>query len=177
MAGGGGKGKGRSWKLTKATKLYTHCKRHKELIQGGHMLCIDPSCGSTGSMPGYAIYKEGELKDSGIIEIPDVHRDLPYRLQDLLSTLQVSFQKPDLLVIEDIASRRFGRGGQSGHASLLRSTGTIMSAYPDTKVLAIRPQSWRKMLPEGWVKGDEWDAIALGHRALEVCRRIDENEI
>lgn len=170
-------GSKRKWSLTKGTKLYKECRKHMELLEGGTMLCIDPSCGSTGSMPGYAIYKAGKLEDSGIIEIPNVSRDLPYRLQDLLKVLQEDFDRPDILVTEAIAPRRFGGGGATGHASLLRSTGVVLAAYHDLPVLAIRPQAWRKMPHEGWFKDDEQDAIAFGHCALEVCRRITNGDI
>lgn len=141
------------------------------------MLCIDPSCGSSSSMPGYAIYREGTLTESGTIEIPAVGRPLADRLQDLLQALQSQFERPDLLVVEKIPPRRFGRGGAEAHASLLRSTGVVYSAYHGVPVLTIRPQQWRKMLPEGWTKGDEQDAIALGHCALEICKRIRNGEV
>ena len=162
------------WKLTPNTKIWTECRKHMDILRGGTMLCLDPSCGSASSMPGYALYSAGELVDSGIIEVSGIHRDLPYRLQDIARVLREDFPRPDVLVIEEIPVRRFGGGSATAHASLLKAAGLMMGTVEAPLVIRVRPQVWRALRPDTWKKGDEQDAIALGYAVLQVCNYVDE---
>lgn len=147
-----------------------------EIIQTGRILALDPSCGSASSMPGYAIYEAGVLTDSGIIDVPGIHRDLPYRLQDIARVLRTEFPAPDVLVIERIPARRFGGGSATAHASLLAAEGLMMGTLEVPVVVRIRPQAWRALRHEDWVKGDEEDAKAMGYALLNVCKQIQGEE-
>lgn len=170
------KKKRRSWQLTSNTTLWKTCKKNLDSIVNGKLLCLDPSCGSASSMPGYAIYENGQLKGSGTIHVEGVHRELPYRLQDIARSLREDFETPDVLVIEEIPVRRYGGGGATGHASLLKSMGLMMGTVEAPLVIRIRPQAWRALKHDDWWKDDEQDAIAMGHAVLQVCKKILEEK-
>jgi len=157
---------GLSTLLSKITK-----KVAKEIL-GGTLLAIDPSCGSASSQPGYAIYREGVLTESGILEIESISRDVGYRLRDLRSMLSDLSEENhiDVLVVEHIPARRYGGGGAAGHASLLNAEGVCLASVDAPRILRVRPQTWHSMKPEGWEKTDTWDAIAIGHCVIKIAR-------
>lgn len=155
------------------TKLWKDIRRNIPAITKGYVLAIDPSSGSmnssgSGSWPGYAIYVAGELRESGVIELESAGKDLPYRLQELAQVLRDEFERPDVLVVEKIAARRYGGGSANSHASLLKAVGVTLATPADT-VIEVRPQQWRPLRHESWFKDDEQDAIALGHATLEIA--------
>lgn len=137
-------------------------------------MAVDPSCGSRSSMPGYAIYRAGDLVESGTIQIGDVSRPLPYRLQDLGEEIRNMYLRvdPDVLVVEELPVRRFGGGSATAHASLLKSAGAVFATAPAQRVITIRPQAWRQLTHDGWYKDDEQDAIAMGHAVVAVARIV-----
>lgn len=143
-------------------------KKDRELILGGTMISIDPSCGSQSSLPGYAIYGKGVLQESGVLEI-DISKDLPYRLQELNRAL-VELGPFDVLCYENIAPRRFGGGGATGHASLLKSVGVVLGAVSYKLALGLRPNYWKRHVSRGYIKSDEADAIEMGRILIDIAR-------
>lgn len=144
------------------------------------MLVVDPSSGSSSSMPGYALFKGGQLVDSGVLQI-DSSKEVPRRLQDISNCLRSEFPEVDVLVIEDIPSRSFGRNA-SAHATLLKSVGTVLGSAQYKKFVEVAPSVWHAWLrtyPEeakGYEKGDEWDAKVMGYCVLSIAKEFTGDE-
>ena len=143
-------------------------------------MSIDPSCGSSSSMPGYALSYfdmstgRGEVTENGIIEIPNVNSPLHQRLHSLQECLQSEFGD-DLryLITEDIAPKVFGRGrGAGGHASLLKAVGVTIAACEWRDVFYVHPQSWHLYTlvkyDGAYIKSDENDARVLSELVLDT---------
>ncbi len=160
--------------LGKDSKAYGQIQSCIQPLLQGVVVCIDPSIGSTSSMPGYAVYIKGELKDSGIFTI-DPTGTVWQRLHVLAYSLRKLYQKwdPDVLVFEDILPQAHGRDAAS-HASLLKAVGAILSVSGPDHYVGLLPISWKKMTRDTYVKGDEADAIEIGYIALEEARRISQ---
>jgi hypothetical protein len=120
-------------------------------------------------MPGYAIYRGGKLEECGTLEIPNIKRDVGFRLQDIRRDLE-EFETPDVVVVEHIPSKRYGGGGAVGHASLLMAMGVALASTNAEVVLTVRPATWHSMKPVGWEKTDAWDAVAIGHCVIELAK-------
>jgi hypothetical protein len=142
----------------------------------GTVLVIDPSSGSSSSQPGYALFSGGNLTDSGTIVINHA-KEVPRRLQDIAKALQKDFPPVDVLIIEDIPVRSFGRNAHA-HATLLKSVGAILSAAQYDKFIEISPSVWHAWLSKdpaiakGYAKGDEWDAKVMGFCVLDLARTL-----
>lgn len=142
----------------------------------GIVLAVDPSVGSSSSMPGYAIYTAGILRASGTIPLNPTD-PIHVRLRGLVYALRKITQEhnPDVLVYEDIPAQRYGGGGNAGaHASLLKAVGAILSTSGTDYVVGIQPVSWKPMARSSYVKGDEADAIEIGHVVISEAARIAE---
>lgn len=146
-------------------------KSLKEALVSGTVLAVDPSCGSSSSLPGFAVYSAGELIDSGVIPI-DISQDLPGRLRQLHNFICSSMHhlSCDVLVYEDIPPRRYGGGSAHGHASLLKSVGTILGAVDHRHAIGLKPAMWTRHKSVDYVKGDEQDAIEMGRIAIAIAR-------
>lgn len=159
-------------------KVEYQTQRAVKAVLTGLMVVIDPSSGSSSSMPGYAIFKEGKLIDSGVMQI-DHRKEVPRRLQDISKCLSSEFPEADVLVIEDIPSRSFGRNAIA-HATLLKSVGCILASSKYHRFIEISPSVWHAYIKrepkeaEGYVKGDEWDAKIMGYCILELAREIQK---
>lgn len=165
--------------LSKSAQAYSQirvCTRH---ILEGRLLAIDPSCGSSSSMPGWAYYVAGQLRRSGIIQLDPV---LPIwtRLRMLVHHMRTLYREcePDVLVYEDIPAQRYGgrdrKGNAGGHASLLKAVGAILSVSGPEHVVGLHPQSWKVSARPSYVKGDENDAVEMGYVAILEAGRIAE---
>jgi hypothetical protein len=144
-----------------------------ELLEGT-VVCIDPSIGSTSSMPGWAVYRKTVLLASGIFRIDNTW-STPERLKHLhryLLDLYAEYPPPDVLVYEDIPARRQGRGNAAGHASLLKAVGAILAAPGPVGHVGLMPISWKSMARDTYRKSDEADAIEMGWVAMEAARYI-----
>lgn len=161
--------------IGKDTGAYKQIAENIQYILNGVFISIDPSIGSSSSMPGYAVYREGELVESGIFSI--AHRDasIPDRLRALHNHVRKLYTKyePDALVYEDIPVSRHG-GRADSHASLLKAVGAILAVPGTTGHVGIYPVSWKSEARDTYVKGDEADAIEIGYVAIQVARRIAE---
>lgn len=161
----------------KNTVIYKAVKKHANILAGGWVLAIDPSCGSASSDPGWAIYEKGELQDSGIIEITK-SKDLVYRLQELrrgVSGLQETYD-PDVCIVEHIPPRRFGRGGSAtGHSSLLQAMGVCLASTDARVLMRVRPRDWQALAAAVWSrskKSDKADAEGIGYALISLAKEI-----
>jgi len=163
--------------INKGTKLYEPMKKYHKLLLKGTVLSIDPSIGSNSSMPGWAIYSQMILVDSGIIEIPPKD-SIPLRLQLLSRKVRqlIDSHKPDILVYEEIPSQRHGGGNANAHASLLKSLGAILAVPGPTAHLGLHPLTWKRLARDGYEKGDEQDAIEMGWIAIDIAKWFSESE-
>ena len=150
----------------------------KNYLLGGHTLAIDPSSGSSGSMPGWALFDRGTCVDSGTIEVA---RDGSYfnkQLHSLNTCLREQFSQPDVLVIEHVAPI-FSGGKHAQFANthkLHQGIGATMAAF-NCPMVSIPPMIWKKYAPENYVKTDEHDAIMLGVAAISTACLLEELDI
>lgn len=163
--------------LTKTSKAYQNIEDNLQGILEGMVISIDPSIGSSSSMPGWAIYRAGQYVSSGIFEIP-VHKSLPDRLRTLANHVRKLYNDypPDVLVYEDIPAQRYGMGNAVAHASLLKALGAILSVPGPDGYVGIMPVSWKKLVRDTYEKGDEADAVEIGHVVIECAGQIRYNK-
>lgn len=155
------------------TEAYQLIREYSNLLLNGVVVSIDPSVGSSSSLPGYAVYRAGELIFSGKFPIPHRNMTTVQKLRILHNYMTSLYAEvyPDILVFEDVPSQRYG-GNISAHASLLKAVGVIVSV-PGTEVaIGIAPVSWKAMARGTYVKGDVEDAIEIGWVAIEAARQI-----
>jgi hypothetical protein len=132
----------------------------------GTLLAIDPSSGSRGSMPGFAFFVKGVLKDAGTIQVipgDDIHR----RLFELRRSLMEDFSIPDVLITENIPPFMDG-GFNKSVLNLHYSVGVVMSVFY-CNMARIPPAVWRKYIPDNYEKTDRNDAIMLGYTAIRIA--------
>lgn len=160
------------------TQLEKAVYPHLDKLLKANTLAIDPSSGSYSSQPGYALYKEGVLEDSGIVNIHSGDH-VANRLYRLRNILQTEFETPDILVIENIPPFMAEKGGSQfatrNVISLHQSIGVVMSIW-DVPVITVSPKSWRFLTPDGYKKDDEHDAIMIGWAAIEKARSLAGSE-
>lgn len=146
-------------------------------ILEGRLLAIDPSTGSKSSMPGFAVFEKGILKESGTIEV-DYTGNRAERLFEINRTLREEFETPDVVVCEDVKNRTFfnKKGGfrmsTSSMASLQRSIGAIIAAHPVKCLIEIPNNSWQAHTFPGYIKSDENDAISIGLCAINIAKEF-----
>lgn len=150
-------------KKNKRSQLAQSVERYQTAIETGRFISIDPSSGSSKSLPGYAIFNRGKLVDAGLIRIPPGTRDVNHRLYDLREVMKGYFREPDILVLEMI---NFSAGGKSSGA-LQKAIGAMMTLWP-VPVLEVAPSTWKKYLhlAPGYTKSDVNDAIMIGQAVI-----------
>jgi hypothetical protein len=156
------------------SKLAQEVGKFQEEVQKGYMLAIDPSSGSQGSLPGFAVFKAGRLVDAGTISLPRGTRHIGSRLFLLRDTLEKEFEKPDILAVEWIAPVFPGAKNayfQKSASSLMKSVGAIMSVW-DSPVVEPAPTTWHTMTPPNYEKNDTNDACMIGNAVLITLARI-----
>jgi Holliday junction resolvasome RuvABC endonuclease subunit len=163
--------------LSKTSKAYEQISSARLGLTEGWVIAIDPSIGSSSSLPGYAVYRGGKLLISGVLQI-DRNADVPTRLQQLAYEMRRLYaQYPvDVLVYEDIPAQRYGGGNANAHSSLLKSVGVVLSISGPASYVGLLPISWKRLVREGYVKGDKEDAEEIGYIAISEARRITEEE-
>lgn len=161
--------------LAKTTRAYDEILKFGGLVLKGRTLVIDPSIGSSSSMPGWCALDQGEEVGSGIIEIV-VSRDIPDRLQQLHAGMRqlISTWKPDILVYEDIPAQRHGGGNAVAHASLLKALGAILAVPGPVGFIGLHPLTWKRLVRDSYVKSDEGDAREMAFIVVELARWIHE---
>lgn len=150
------------------SKLEDSIRPQIKLILDGHILSIDPSSGSRNSLPGYAIYKAGELVDSGVIQVP-VGDNLHTRLFHLRKSMMEDFEKPDILVTENVPPVMQSKGFfNKSVLSLQKAIGVVISCF-DVPLIEVAPISWRQNIPATYQKTDENDAILMGYTVVKLA--------
>jgi hypothetical protein len=162
--------------LTKTSKAYKDIEDNLQGILDGVVVSIDPSIGSSSSMPGWAVYRAGQYVTSGTFDIP-VHKSIPDRLRILANHIRKLYNEypPDCLVYEDIPAQRYGMGNAIAHASLLKALGAILSVPGPEGYAGIMPISWKKLVRDTYIKGDESDAVEIGYVVIECAAQIRYN--
>lgn len=139
-------------------------------VLDGVMLVIDPSIGSDSSMPGYAVFVAGARTECGTIQV-NPRASTHDRLYEIGLCLRTEFPaKIDVLVVEDIPTRRFnsyGRGSLKQQVQLHRAVGAVHASVAADHAVAVHPATWHSIVPEGYEKSDAADACAIG----EVVRQ------
>lgn len=167
--------------MNKRSKTYQSILPHYQAILEGNILAVDPSTGSQSSMPGYAWFEKGELKESGIFQI-DTGMNRSKRLYEISRTIREEFPTPDGLLVEYIPPVRYGRGGMNTIAlmALQKAVGAIIASHPYEVFIEVPTSAWLKHKPSNYKKTDEWDAICIGlcvvNTALEIKKEIDKKE-
>lgn len=131
-------------------------------IIDGTLLAIDPSTGSESSLPGYAVFQNGQLVESGVITL-DLAGNRAQRLYEINRTIREDFSqyKFDAIAVEDIGYF-MGKMNARAVVSLQRAVGAIIAAYPTECLIEVPSNAWQKHRFKGYVKGDEQDAICIG---------------
>jgi len=141
-------------------KIAKQLQKHRELIQKGTMLSIDPGSRS----PGWALWMSGRKIDSGTIATKGNISERLAQISDYIEGLP----QADIVVIEKIGM--IAKGTAQAHRYLFWSLGAIAGAAR-CKVLVEVPQNlWIKYRTKDYVKGDEADAIMIGKAAKEITK-------
>lgn len=159
--------------LSKGSQAYVAVRDALKELQEGVVMGVDPSIGSHSSMPGWAVYRAGELVASGTFDM-DPDAPLQTRLQRLTYLLRhlIADYKPDVLVYEMVSDVPFKGFAARGLASLQKALGAILSVSGPDKYVGMLSGTWKKYVRPGYVKGDEQDAIELAWVAIEQARQI-----
>jgi len=160
--------------IKKKTKVYLQVEKCYSSILNGRLLAIDPSTGSQASMPGYALFEQTKLVESGIIQVNPADRR-NQKLYSITQSLQSELPAPDVLAIENIPPISFNRAGAMSGWSLVsiqRAIGAIISVY-NCEYVEVAPMAWQRFKPADYVKSDEWDAISIGMCVIELAREIN----
>lgn len=140
-------------------------------------MAIDPSTGSSSSMPGYAVFYQGRLEESGIIQVnPRDRRN--QKLFSITESLYNEFDEPDVLAIENVPPVQFKRAGAMspwGITATQRAIGAIVSCF-NCDYIEVAPKAWQKYKQASYQKTDEWDAIAIGYCVLTIAQDIAEEK-
>lgn len=160
--------------ISSTSEVYKSTQENLHGLLEGVVLSVDPSIGSTSSMPGWAVYRKGEFVASGTIQIPPQLKvwERLRRLANGMRHLYLEYT-PDVLVYEEITALNNRVGGNANaHASLLKALGVILSVPGPDGYVGIYPISWKKQVREDYVKSDERDAIEIGYVVIELAYHI-----
>lgn len=141
-------------------RFYKSVYVSREAITGGTLLSIDPSTGATG-LPGFALFKQGKLRKSGVIELKGNER-IQYRLGDLMRALMDQFECPDVMIIEMLR-------GKMTPAQLHWAAGVSIGAVRSPILIECPIVIWKavaKTVPS-YQKSDEQDAILMGQAVIQ----------
>lgn len=153
-------------KLEQQLTPYVHQALH------GNVMAIDPASGYN-SMPGYALFVAGELKDWGVIDIKP-NKEVYRRLHELQKALQSQFKTPDLLVVESMMPAMNGFMNKSA-TTLQRAVGVTIAAF-DCPVVEVSPMYWHKRCPANYVKSDDHDAYMMGYSTIEKANLMQHGK-
>lgn len=162
--------------LSRSTVLYKEIRALAPLIMETNLLAIDPSCGSTNSVPGWAHFRNGFLVDSGVMDI-DIGAPLHIRLQQVMRATHklASTTNATILAYENVPAVRFhgrGRYTAGSQASLLKAVGVVMAASMTDHAIGLRPSVWKKLVSATYVKSDRNDAVEMGLIVCQYARHI-----
>lgn len=175
----------------KTTDIYKKLRLLTNQIRYGKFISIDPSIGSSSSMPAYSIYDRGELVHSAKLKI-DHTKSTYEKAQEISRQLTAVYKmyKPQVLVYEEIPDQGYAPSkginhrsphatgfNQTAHATLLKALGVILGCYPGPEhAVGLRPMVWKKRSRQTYRKGDINDAIEIGYVCIQMAREIEELE-
>jgi len=148
--------------------LMKRVRKHRDKILKGTMLALDPSCASSASDPGYAIYEKGKLIDKGIIEVQGKgSMDVYQRLQAIRRCMVEEFTDPiDVIAIEDVSKLPYRRGSNN----TTKSQGVMLAALDCQIVLEITPVVWQNVSKDfDYEKDDDVDAEYIGRAIVKMA--------
>lgn len=153
----------------------TACLKYKNLILNGSMLCIDPSSGGTNrkgekSNAGWGVFGEGKVLESGLLEL-DHGESKEVRLRAIADCMRESFDKYDILVIEDI-------NGYKAPQVLIQACGAFISSTNTKGLVEMNSRTWQAIANRlgGWKKGDEADALFIGWAAIAFAMGYNQTD-
>lgn len=159
--------------MDRTTKIYKAIVPFADILLSGKILAIDPSTGSQSSMPGYAWFEKGKLKESGVIQVP-LSLNRSQRLFEISRTIREEFPVPDGLIVEYIPPITY-RGKGMNKVSLMalqKAIGAIIASHPYEVFIEVPSASWKKYKPSEYVKSDEYDAISIGLCAMAIAKQV-----
>ena len=140
-------------------RLHKLVKTHKNIIQTGRWIVIDPAISS-----GYAVYEKGVMIHSGTI-ICKAADDIQKRsraLHEFFST-----EEPyDFMAIERIR-------GSMAPASLMFIVGAYMACIPAKACIEIPIPVWGKLKTADYIKSDKQDAELMGQALLILAEEAE----
>jgi len=151
--------------------FYAQVRANSDAILNKTILAIDPSSGGS-SQPGYAIFKAGELVDSGELCIPAkkaIHERL-HIMQDMMQNLLPA--AADVLAIEDVSYEKFS------HVYLKWAVGATIAATKTKVYLLVPLNCWKaisKAMP-AYQKTNATDAILIGQTLVLLARKFQEEK-
>lgn len=147
----------------KKRKLTTIMERelepYAELALRGRVLAFDPSSGSANSLPGWAWYVDGKLEEAGLLEIPRTG-PIHIRLQALQRAMK-ELPRADVVAVEQIS--HYIKGFSKAAVNLHKSIGVIQATSQCPHLVNVAVISWKKLVPEDFLKSDDRDAIGIGY--------------
>jgi hypothetical protein len=145
----------------------------EDLVLSGSLLAIDPSCVSSSSNPGWALYIGGELDSSGEIDSIHPRQTLERRLQLLGKVIREEFDEPDVFAIEHIQM-----GGRINMQSTIRATGAIIGNIECENVISISPLAWQAFIQKRIHLNGKNDVMKYKeYKALHKSDKLDAEMI
>lgn len=142
--------------------------KSKDLILTGRVVSIDPASGSS-SMPGWALFESGQLIESGTIKL-DSSEPVQTRLNTMFYALSqgLGHLPPDVVIMEEIR-------GKMAHAYLMWACGVSAAAFAHATLLELPVSFWKAILPNGYSKADDTDAVYIGLAAIMIAKECYES--
>lgn len=147
-------------RYTETLKKYILSKGGSENINS--LIAIDPSSGSTGQA-GYAIFKDGQLVDSGTLKFNPKDKSTARRIADMAQHLYELIIAHDIKVMAIELLR-----GRMVTAQLFWSVGAFMAMAGYIDVIEVSIQIWKSQVDKGYVKSDVNDAVSIGQAVFKL---------
>lgn len=144
--------------------FYYRIKINAGQIVLGTIIALDPASGSA-SMPGFAVFRAGELVKSGTLPIPKrlpIEKRLPILYEKVR---ELTEDVPSILAIEKLR-------GRAVNTSLAWAVGTSIAAARAPTLIEVPIIAWQRLAKtdSAYVKGDEADAIKLGQTLVLLAQ-------
>lgn len=150
--------------------FYKQVRDHRERILNGTVVAVDPSSGGS-SLPGFSIYRAGELITSGEIKLSEKKLPIYERLQILHDRVtKLTSEVPDVFGLEMI------RGQGFSSQQLIWSVGVTIAAARTPNCIEVPMHAWKavaKVTP-GYFKGDAQDAEMIGLALVLIARKFED---
>lgn len=142
-----------------------------ELIASDWFVAFDPSSGSRSSQPGFSLWHKGELHSAGLLPV-GAGGPIHYRLRKLDQMVRgdAQLQLASVVAVEYIPPLIKGKAAIQLHKAIA----VLETAAGTDRQLAVPAVTWRKHLPENYVKTDDHDAVAIGWAVVEAAFRLTE---